>query len=82
MALASRSEAVAFYGQAIALQATPARLMGLGQALFDQGNLNEARQAWQDAAAAFERVGGGNRMGVARAYLMISGSYMASGNLI
>lgn len=51
--------------------------MGLGQALFDQGELNEARRAWQDTAAAFEAIA--DRTGVARAYLIISGSYMASG---
>lgn len=55
------------------------RHIGLEQALIDQGLLHEARQAWQDAAAAFERVGGGDKTGVARAYGMIAGSYMASG---
>ncbi|MGB0387260.1 MAG: BTAD domain-containing putative transcriptional regulator [Ardenticatenaceae bacterium] len=77
MALAAPSEAAAYYRQAIALEPTPARLMGLGQALIDHGESHSARQAWQDAATAFEAIA--DKVGVARAYGTIAGSYMVSG---
>ena len=76
-ALTGPREAVGFYRQAIALESTPTRQMGLGQALLDSGDLNGARQVWQEAATAFEKVG--DQTGVARAYGTLAGSYMASG---
>ncbi len=55
LALASPNEAQNFYQQAIALEPTPARQLGLGKTLLRLGNLAEARAALIEALAGFER---------------------------
>ncbi|MBV7336664.1 tetratricopeptide repeat protein [Chloroflexi bacterium TSY] len=75
--LGASTEAVALYRQAILLEPTPTRNMGLGWALFAQGDLDSAREAYHQAAAEFESEGNG--LGAARIYVTLAGSYMASG---
>lgn len=53
--VAAPTEAIQFYQQAIALEPTAERLMGLGLAYKNQAHLAEARQAYEQALAIFEQ---------------------------
>jgi DNA-binding SARP family transcriptional activator/lipopolysaccharide biosynthesis regulator YciM len=54
LALAAPDEAVGFYRQAVALDPTPTRHMGLGRALLRRGDLPGARAAFSAALQGFE----------------------------
>lgn len=75
--LAASAEAIAFYRQALALEPTPARQMGLGRVLLRQAELEEARAAFESALRGFEAVG--DRRSAARAALKISETFYPSG---
>jgi ATP/maltotriose-dependent transcriptional regulator MalT len=76
LSLAAPAEAVDFYRQAIALESTPARQMGLGQALRWQGDLPGARQAFEAALAG---LASSNRPGAAMACLELAETYLPAG---
>jgi DNA-binding SARP family transcriptional activator/predicted negative regulator of RcsB-dependent stress response len=78
MKLAAPVEAAGFYRQALQLDSTPARQLGLGHALGAQGNLEQARQAYGQALTAFEAAG--NPVDVARAQLAMADSYLPAGH--
>lgn len=75
--LAAPAEAAAFYRRAIALESTPARHMGLGNVLYIQGNLADARKAFGRAMDEFEAQG--DYPESARARLALADSYLAAG---
>ncbi len=75
--LTAPAEAVAFYQQAVQLGPTPARRLGLGEALMAEARLEEARQQLQLAAQDFETAG--DCLGASRAYLGLGFSFMVSG---
>jgi DNA-binding SARP family transcriptional activator/ATP/maltotriose-dependent transcriptional regulator MalT len=75
--LTAPTEAVAFYHQALSLEPTPRRRLGLGQALYLQGELAEARQVLSEALAESEAAG--DREGQAQACLALADSYLPSG---
>jgi DNA-binding SARP family transcriptional activator len=75
--LTAPSEAVAFYRQAFSLEPTLRRRLGLGQALYLQGDLAEARQVLSEALA--EAQAAGDRQSQARACLALADSYLPSG---
>ncbi len=75
--LAAPTEAVAFYRQALAAEATPERYFGLGQALFPLGDLGATRAALEQALAGFLALG--DRPRAARACLELAGSYLPAG---
>ncbi len=77
LALAAPAEAVDFYRQAIVLDPTPPRQIGLGQALQWQGDLTGARAAFEQALAEFEAQG--DRLGAARVCLELAGTYLPAG---
>jgi DNA-binding SARP family transcriptional activator len=74
--LAAPAEAVAFYRQALALEPTPAREFGLGQALLRQGDIAEVRTVLERAMRGFESSGDRPRAG--RASLRIAETFFAS----
>ena len=55
LALASPAEAIVFYHQAIALESTPPRQMGLGIASMRYGDLPSARAAFESALQGFQK---------------------------
>ncbi len=75
--LTAPAEAVAFYHQAVNLEPTPARRLGLGEALLVQGELETGREQLHRAAAGFEEVE--DCLGASRAYLALGLSSMTSG---
>jgi len=75
--LVAPAEAVAFYRQAFSLAPTPARRLGLGRALYVQGDLEGARGVLCDALAELEAAG--DRSGAVRACLALAESYLPSG---
>jgi tetratricopeptide (TPR) repeat protein len=75
--LTAPAEAVAFYQQALSLEPTLARRMGLGQALYVQGDLESARETFCSALAEFEAQGDG--AGAVRACLALAETYLPSG---
>jgi tetratricopeptide (TPR) repeat protein len=77
LALAAPDEASSFYRQALALEPTPARYMGLGYALSRQGAMLDGRDAFDAARRAYEAAG--DRPGVARAALSMADSYIPVG---
>jgi tetratricopeptide (TPR) repeat protein len=70
LALAAATEAVNFYRQAISLEPTPARQFGLAQVLLRQGELVQAREAFESALSGAQT--GGDRRCAARAALGVS----------
>jgi DNA-binding SARP family transcriptional activator len=72
--LTAPAEAVAFYRQAVFLEPTPSRQVGLGQALSVQGKLEEARQVFHQALAAFEAQQ--DAVNAARVSLMIAENFV------
>ena len=77
LALAASAEAIDFYRQALALEATPARRMGLGRVLLRQVELQAARAAFEAALQEFQATG--DRRGAARAALNIAETYFPAG---
>jgi DNA-binding SARP family transcriptional activator len=77
LALASPAEAEAWYRQAIALDPTPARQIGLGEALQQQADFPSARGAFHTALREFEAKG--ERRGEARACLNLAETYLGTG---
>ena len=75
--LTAPAEAVAFYQQALQLEPTPARRLGLGEALLAEARLEEARRQFRLAAEDFESAS--DCLGASRAYLALGLSYMPSG---
>jgi DNA-binding SARP family transcriptional activator len=75
--LSAPAEAVAFYRQAFSLEPTLARQMGLGHALYIQGDLEGARDTFCEALAEFESQG--DRPGVVQACLALAETYLPSG---
>ncbi len=75
--LTAPAEAIAFYRQALQLEPTPARRLGLGEALMAEARLEEARQQFELAANDFESAG--DCLGASRAYLALGFSFMVSG---
>jgi DNA-binding SARP family transcriptional activator/tetratricopeptide (TPR) repeat protein len=75
--VAAPTEAVAFYRQALAAEATPERYFGLGQALFPLGDLGATRTALEQALSGY--LDRGDRPGAARACLELAGSYLPAG---
>lgn len=75
--LSAPAEAVAFYWQALALEPTPGRQMGLGGALYRLGDLGAARRAYEAALAGYGEAG--DTRGQARACLSIAGAYLPIG---
>ncbi|MCB8959116.1 MAG: AAA family ATPase [Ardenticatenales bacterium] len=75
--LAAPAEAEAFYRRALALEATPARRLGLGYTRYTQGDLEEGRAAFTQAMVEF--VAQGDDRGAAQARLALADSYLASG---
>lgn len=74
--LTALTEAIGFYRQALTLEPTPERYYGLGQALAAHGEVQESRDQLHQAAAEFERAG--DPAGLAKAYLGLSLSFLAS----
>lgn len=77
LALAAPAEAVDFYRQALALDPTPARQLGLGQALLRQEDLAEARAAFEAALSAAEAEG--DQRSAARACLGLAETHLPEG---
>jgi len=77
LALAAPAEAVDFYRQSLALEPTPARQIGLGLALRQQGDVTGEREAFSSALAGFEAQG--DRRGAARACLGLADAYLPVG---
>ena len=70
LALAATNEAESFYRQALALEPTPTRQLGLGRVMMREGELTQAREAYEAALHGFEEAG--NRSGAGRAAIGIS----------
>ncbi len=70
LTLTSPAEAIDFYRQALALEPTSARHLGLGKALLQSGNLAVAHAAFENALRGFESAG--DRAGAARACLNLA----------
>jgi tetratricopeptide (TPR) repeat protein len=79
LAVAAPDEAVGFYERALALEATPARRLGLGLALFRRAEFERAREVLHEALGAFEAVG--DAEGFARACVRIAEVEQAAGQL-
>jgi tetratricopeptide (TPR) repeat protein len=77
LALAAPIEAVDLYRQALALDPTPGRQMGLGRALQQYGDWAGARAAFSSALTGFEAQG--DRRGAARACLSLAETYLPVG---
>ncbi len=77
LALAAPTEAVGFYRRALALDPTPLRQMGLARALIWQGDLPQARAAYDAARLAYEATG--DRLGMAHAGLGMADTYLPAG---
>jgi len=75
--LAAPAEALGFYRQALDLQPTPERRLGLGRTLSMLGDQAGARAAFEVALAGFAAAG--DRLGAARTCLAMAGTYLASG---
>jgi tetratricopeptide (TPR) repeat protein len=75
--LTATAEAVAFYRQALSLEPTPVRRLGLSRALLLSGELEVARETLRGALAEFEA--GGDVAGAARACLALAESYLPAG---
>ncbi len=71
------AEATAFYRQSLALEPTPARARGLGQALLRQGDLVGARSAFENALRGFEAAG--DKRNAGRTSLDMAEAYFPSG---
>jgi tetratricopeptide (TPR) repeat protein len=78
LSLAASTQAAFFYRQALRLEPTPARLMGLGQALQLQGQNVEARETLVRALAAFSAAD--DTGSAARACLALAETYLGSGS--
>jgi tetratricopeptide (TPR) repeat protein len=76
-ALRAPAEAAAFYHQALALEPTPTRQIGLGRVLMESGDLAGARAALEAGLAGY--LGQGDRAGAARSYLDLAASYLPTG---
>ncbi len=77
LSLAAINESVSFYRQALALEPTPARQLGLGQVLTRQGELAEARETFEAALRGFEAAG--DRRGAGRVAIGISETLFPQG---
>ena len=75
--LTATAETVAFYRQSFSLEPTPARRMGLGRALYMQGDLERARETLCQALDEFQAAG--DQSGAAHACLELAESYLPSG---
>jgi tetratricopeptide (TPR) repeat protein len=77
LTLTAVPEAIHFYRQAIQLDPTPARQLGLGNALLAYGELQTGRETLAASAEGCEAAT--DPAGAARAYLALALSYMPSG---
>ncbi len=75
--LSAPAEAVAFYRQAFSLEPTLTRQMGLGRALYIQGDLEGARNTFCEVLAKVESQGDGP--GAVHACLALAETYLPSG---
>jgi tetratricopeptide (TPR) repeat protein len=78
LSLAAPAEAVLLYRQAVRLDSTPERLMGLAEALHWQGHSAQARHLLRQALAAF--TASDEITGAARACLALAETYLGSGS--
>jgi DNA-binding SARP family transcriptional activator len=78
VALAASAEAIDFYRQALALEPTAARHMGLGRVLLNQADLDHARAEFETALREMQNAG--DRRGAARAALSLAETYFPSGH--
>ncbi len=77
LALAAAGEAVGFFRQALALDPTPLRHLGLGDALYQAGDLAAAREAFEAALASAQAAG--DRPVAARACLGLAETCLPAG---
>ncbi len=77
VSLAATDEAIGFYRQAIALEPTAARQLGLGRVLLRHGDLAPAREAYEVALREFEAAG--DRRGAGSAAIGISETFFPQG---
>ncbi len=77
LTLAAPSEALEFYQQALALDPTPERQLGLGNVQANWGDLHAARDAFRAALAGFEAQN--DRRGMTRACLRLAETFIPSG---
>jgi DNA-binding SARP family transcriptional activator len=77
LSLSAPAEAAAFYTAALELAPTPARYLGLGNALSWQGDLPAARRAYETALTDYEQAG--RWSDVARACGLLGSTYLAAG---
>lgn len=77
LSLAAPAEAAAFYRQALEWEPTAARHLGLGRALFREGDLIQARGAFD--ASMQESLNSGDRRGAGRAALAVAETFFPSG---
>lgn len=75
--LAAPNEAIQFYERALALEPTPAREFGLGNALHRAGNFVEARKHYERALSEFEAKR--ERVGAARACMGLARTFLSTG---
>lgn len=78
LTLAAPTEAKGFYEQALALDPTPARWMGLGGVLYWQGDLSGTQAAFTTALQGFEAQA--DRHGMVDACLSIAETYLPAGH--
>lgn len=79
LALAAPDEAIEFYRQSLAFEPTPTRRVGLGRVFLRQGDLGNARDAFETALREFEIAG--DPRGAARAALINSETFFPSGRI-
>jgi tetratricopeptide (TPR) repeat protein len=79
LGLAAFRAAADFYRRALAFEPTPGRLLGLGRALYRQGEIAEARAVLQRAQREFMAVG--DRTGALWADLALYDSYLRAGHI-
>jgi DNA-binding SARP family transcriptional activator/tetratricopeptide (TPR) repeat protein len=76
--LAAYTEAAEFYRQAVTFEPTPERRLGLGRALYQKGDLTEARVALETALREFEAQG--DREGAAEACITMYDTHLRAGH--
>ena len=74
--LGAPTEAEYFYRQSLELEPTPKRRLGLGKALYNLGDLADARQAYYETATEFEK--SGNLPELVNTYLTLADSFRLS----
>jgi DNA-binding SARP family transcriptional activator len=80
LTLAATTEAMDFYKQALELDPTPARYMGVGNVLYRQANVNSAREAFQQAFDGFAKQH--DKHGQTQVALSMAETYIPSGEMV